>query len=143
MDMPATFDEHETRVRAKRMGRAVETRMLQLGMTQTELAKLMGVAQGRISEWLNGERYRTGKGKQSQPAGWTLELVRRLEEVLGLPSGFLFVAGGYVDKADVRSFPATARDLEFLIKNSLDLEEAAKPSLMAGLRAARREPTAD
>jgi hypothetical protein len=72
-----------------------------------------------------------------------VELVRHLEQTLSLPSGFLFQAGGYVDKADIRSHPATARDLEFLIKTSLDIEEAAKPSLMAGLRAARREPTAD
>jgi hypothetical protein len=89
MAMPATFDEHETRVRAKRMGRAIEARMLQLGMTQ------------------------------------------------------LFHAGGYVDPADVRSLPVSARDIEHLIKHSLDLEEAAKPSLMAGVRAARREPVGD
>jgi hypothetical protein len=37
----------------------------------------------------------------------------------------------------------SARDIEHLIKHSLDLEEAAKPSLMAGVRAARREPVGD
>jgi DNA-binding transcriptional regulator YiaG len=143
MAMPATFDEHETRVRAKRMGRAIEARMLQLGMTQVDLARRMGVAQGRVSEWVNGERYRNGKGGQSQPTGWNLELVARLEHELDLPSGSLFQAGGYVDPTNVRSLPVSARDIEHLIKHSLDLEEAAKPSLMAGVRAARREPVGD
>jgi transcriptional regulator with XRE-family HTH domain len=142
MAMPAVFDEHETRVRAKRMGRAIEARMLQLGMTQVDLARRMGVAQGRVSEWVNGERYRSGKGPQSLPVGWNVEMVARLEHELGIP-GVLFHAGGYVDPADVRSLPVSARDIEHLIKHSLDLEEAAKPSLMAGVRAARREPVGD
>lgn len=83
MNQPS--EARDVRVRAQRLGRAI--RRHRGRMTQAELADRLGVSQSAVSQWETGT------------TEVTAEHMIRLEGVLGLRSGSLFVEAGYVDES--------------------------------------------
>lgn len=61
--------------------------------TQTKLAELTGIDQGRLSRILNYSRNETP----------TLDEIVRIEVALGLPLGYVLAAAGYVTPAGVKA----------------------------------------
>jgi transcriptional regulator with XRE-family HTH domain len=68
-------------------------------ISQTKVAEAVGTDQPTVSRWESGEQWPS------------FEQVNRIEEFLGKPRGFLFIAAGYVDLPtstleQIRSDPA-------------------------------------
>ena len=105
-----------------RLGQAIKRE--RGGRSQTDLADLIAVRQATWSDWERGK---------SKP---TVEQIRRIEQVLGVPAGYLLRAAGFVDD------PTTRTTAEAIMADP-DLDPDFKRTLLRAYRSFRDSPRED